>query len=92
MIRIIFIFPLMLGLQSRPYLQATRAVVSPPGEARDEASIYLDLCRASGAPLFGSRIAQRALEFLRWKHSRRKRHCCWYWKTFTGAILPRWIS
>ena len=31
----------MLGLQSRPYLQATRAVVEPDGEQRDEATIYL---------------------------------------------------
>ena len=60
-----FIFPLMLGLQSRPYLQATRAVVPPRGEQRDEASIYLDLARASGAPLFGSWVAQRAMELLR---------------------------
>jgi anaerobic selenocysteine-containing dehydrogenase len=43
-----FIFPLMLGLQRKPYLQATRAVVPPEGEQRDEATIYLDLCRASG--------------------------------------------
>ena len=56
-----FIFPLMLGLQSRPYLQATREVVPPQGEQRDEATIYLDLCRASGVNLFGSAIAQRTL-------------------------------
>ncbi len=59
-----FIFPLMLGLQLRPYLQATDAVLPPPGEARDEASIYLDLCEASRAPLFGSRVAQAALRAL----------------------------
>lgn len=57
-----FVFPLMLGLQSKPYLQATRAVVSPAGEARDEATIYTLLAKHSGAPLFGSRVAQRALE------------------------------
>jgi anaerobic selenocysteine-containing dehydrogenase len=60
-----FIFPLMLGLQRKPYLQATRAMQPPPGEVRDEASIYLDLCRASGVSLFGSGVAQRALEALR---------------------------
>ena len=60
-----FIFPLMLGLQSKPYLQATRAIVSPKGEQRDEATIYLDLCRACDAPIFGSRIAQTALGALR---------------------------
>lgn len=57
-----FLFPLFLGMQSRPYLQATRAVAVPQGEQRDEASIYLDLCRASGAPIFGSRAAQAILE------------------------------
>ena len=57
-----FIFPLMLGLQLRPYLQATRALVAPLDEQRDEASIYLDLCRACRAPLFGSRVVQAALE------------------------------
>jgi formate dehydrogenase len=60
-----FIFPLVLGMQSRPYLQATEAVAEPEGEQRDEASIYLDLARASGAPIFGSRLAQGLLEGLR---------------------------
>jgi anaerobic selenocysteine-containing dehydrogenase len=49
-------------MQSHPYLQATRAVVAPDGEQRDEASIYLDLARACGAPLFGSRVVQWVLE------------------------------
>ena len=66
-----FVFPLMLGLQTRPYLQATRAVVPPEGEQRDEATIYLDLARACGKPLFGSRVAQRALELAKALHSRR---------------------
>jgi anaerobic selenocysteine-containing dehydrogenase len=57
-----FIFPLMLGMQSKPYLQATREVIPPQGEQRDEATIYLDLCKAAGVNLFGSRIAQRLLE------------------------------
>jgi len=57
-----FIFPLTLGMQTRPYLQAIEAVLPAPGQARDEASIYLDLARASSAPLFGSRIVQRLLE------------------------------
>lgn len=60
-----FIFPLMLGLQRKPYLQATRALIPPQGEQRDEASIYLDLAKHSGAPLFGSRVAQAALEATR---------------------------
>ncbi len=66
-----FIFPLMLGLQAKPYLQATERIVAPEGEQRDEASIYLDLCRASGINLFGSAAAQRSLEAARWWHSRR---------------------
>lgn len=66
-----FVFPLMLGLQTKPYLQATRAVVPPEGEQRDEATIYLDLARACGRPLFGSRVAQRALEIAKAVHSRR---------------------
>jgi anaerobic selenocysteine-containing dehydrogenase len=63
-----FIFPLMLGLQSRPYLQATEAVVETKGEERDEGSIYLSLARASGAPLFGSHMLQTALETARGAH------------------------
>lgn len=66
-----FLFPLMLGLQRTPYLQATRAVVPPQGEQRDEASIYLDLARAAGAPIFGSRAAQRTFEVMRWRHARK---------------------
>ncbi|MGB8221813.1 MAG: molybdopterin dinucleotide binding domain-containing protein, partial [Polyangiales bacterium] len=57
-----FIFPLMLGLQSKPYLQATRAVVPPQGEQRDEATIYVDLAKASSVNLWGSALAQRAME------------------------------
>jgi anaerobic selenocysteine-containing dehydrogenase len=57
-----FIFPLMLGLQTKPYLQATDRVVDPQGEQRDEATIYLELCRTSGVGIFGSKLAQAALE------------------------------
>ena len=60
-----FIFPLMLGLQERPYLQATDALLAPPGDVRDEASIYLDLCRESGVSLFGSRVAQGVLQAMK---------------------------
>lgn len=66
-----FIFPLMLGLQSKPYLQATREILPPDGEQRDEATIYLDLCRASGVNLFGSAVAQRVLEAAKRIHSMR---------------------
>ena len=64
-----FIFPLMLGLQTRPYLQATKPVVKPDAEQRDEGSIYLDLARASGFPIFGSKVAQKFFEFLIWMNS-----------------------
>lgn len=67
-----FIFPLVLGMQSRPYLQATRAVAPVVGEQRDEASIYLALARACDAPLFGSRRAQRMLERMAARHARRE--------------------
>lgn len=53
-----FVFPLTLGLQVNPYLQATEPVLPPKGESRDEATIYTDLARAAKAPLFGSRIFQ----------------------------------
>ncbi len=66
-----FVFPLLLGLQARPYLQATDAVVPAPGEARDEATIYLDLAQAANMPLFGSRVVQRLLMWLRNRHSKK---------------------
>ncbi|MFN7955409.1 MAG: molybdopterin-dependent oxidoreductase [bacterium] len=59
-----FLFPLLLGLQRKPYLQATRPVLAAPADVRDEPTIYLDLCGAAGVSLFGSRIAQLALEAL----------------------------
>ena len=67
-----FIFPLMLGLQSRPYLQATDRVVEPEGEQRDEATIYVDLARASGVSLFGSKAVQASLELSRKVSSMRR--------------------
>ncbi len=66
-----FLFPLFLGLQSKPYLQATKAIVKPKGEQRDEATIYLDLARAAGIGLWGSKVAQRILELAKAIHSRR---------------------
>jgi anaerobic selenocysteine-containing dehydrogenase len=66
-----FAFPLLMGMQSRPYLQATRPVHEPDGEQRDEATIYLDLAKACSTPLFGSKIAQRILELGRAAHTLR---------------------
>ena len=67
-----FIFPLMLGLQAKPYLQATRQIVKPEGEQRDEATIYLDLARASGVNMFDSAIAQRFFELAKRIHSSKR--------------------
>jgi len=64
-----FVFPLMLGLQAKPYLQATRAVVPPQGEQRDEATIYVDIAKASGVRLWGSAAAQRFFEAAKALHS-----------------------
>lgn len=58
-----FVFPLTLGLQVRPYLQATEAVLTPAGEARDEATIYTDLAEAADANLFGSSVFQRLMQW-----------------------------
>jgi formate dehydrogenase len=66
-----FVFPLMLGLQTRPYLQATRRVVEPAGEALDEATIYHELARTSGISLFGSSLAQGLVTGLRRLFGRR---------------------
>jgi anaerobic selenocysteine-containing dehydrogenase len=60
-----FFFPLMLGIQDKPYIQATKAVVQPTGEQLDEATIYLELAKASGVSLFDSGLAQRALQLAR---------------------------
>ncbi len=70
---LLFVFPLMLGLQSKPYLQATEEVIPPQGEQRDEATIYLDLAHATGLPLFGSAATQRTLELAKAAHSLRKK-------------------
>lgn len=59
-----FVFPLFLGMQSKPYISATEAVIAPDGAQRDEATIYTDLASASGVGLFGSRIVQIALRTL----------------------------
>ena len=60
-----FIFPLLLGMQRTPYLQATPALVPPPGEALDEATLYLRLARACGVGLWGSAAATGLLDLWR---------------------------
>lgn len=63
-----FIFPLMLGLQTKPYLQATQAILEPEYEQMDEASIYLALAKYAKSPLFGSKLAQWVFGLLSKKH------------------------
>lgn len=60
-----FIFPLFLGMQSKPYMAATEAIVEPDGEQRDEATIYTDLAKACGTSLFGNKPLQWILELMK---------------------------
>jgi anaerobic selenocysteine-containing dehydrogenase len=48
-------------------------LVPAQGEQRDEATIYLDLAKASGINLFGSKLAQRGLELAKAAYSARHR-------------------
>lgn len=59
-----FVFPLFLGMQSKPYLSATDAVLPPAAEQRDEASIYFDLAEACGINLFNEKGLQVSLRLL----------------------------
>jgi len=68
-----FLFPLLLGLQSIPYIAATERLIEPDGEQRDEATIYTDLARACGISLFGSKLGQGLFESLKWLHGLRRR-------------------
>ena len=56
-----FVFPLLLGMQARPYLRATDAVVPPDDEQRDGRR-STSTSRACGVGLFGSVAARRAVE------------------------------
>lgn len=67
-----FVFPLMLGLQTKPYLQATKAVVQPEHEQLDEATIYMNLAKYSGVNLHGSKAAQLFYETISRFNSRGK--------------------
>lgn len=77
-----FVFPLMLGLQTKPYLQATKALIRPDVEQRDEASIYLDLAKAAGKSIFGSTLAQKVFEILKWIRS-------WHLKESYKKSIPQ---
>lgn len=60
-----FVFPLFLGMQSKPYITATEAISPIEGEQRDEASIYMDLAIAADISLFDSRAAHLLLKIMR---------------------------
>ncbi len=53
-----FVFHSLMGMQPVPYAQFTDAVVPVEDEQRDETMILLQLARACGANLFGSRMVQ----------------------------------
>jgi anaerobic selenocysteine-containing dehydrogenase len=52
-----FVFQSLMGVQPIPYAQYTDELVPMEGEQRDETMILLELARACGSTLFGSRIA-----------------------------------
>ncbi len=51
-----FVFQSLMGVQPVPYAQYTDAVVPLQAEQRDETQILLELARACGSSLFGSRL------------------------------------
>ena len=57
-----FVFQSLMGVQPVPYAQYTDALVPLEGEQRDETMILLQLAKASGSRLFGSRVASGALK------------------------------
>jgi anaerobic selenocysteine-containing dehydrogenase len=52
-----FVFQSLMGVQPIPYVQYTDALLPPEAEQRDETMILLQLARACGSRLFGSRVA-----------------------------------
>lgn len=52
-----FVFQSLMGVQPIPYAQYTDALVPLDGEQRDETMILLELARACGSRVFGSRVA-----------------------------------
>jgi anaerobic selenocysteine-containing dehydrogenase len=52
-----FVFQSLMGVQPVPYVQFTDALLPLEGEQRDETMILLQLARACGSTLFGSRVA-----------------------------------
>jgi len=52
-----FVFQSLMGAQAVPYVQFTDALLPLEDEQRDETLILLQLARACGSTLFGSRVA-----------------------------------
>jgi len=52
-----FVFQSLMGVQPIPYVQFTDALLPLEDEQRDETMILLQLARACGSTLFGSRVA-----------------------------------
>ncbi len=57
-----FYFMSGMGLMPERYFHYTDAVLTPPGEARDEGLILRQLCSAAGLPIFGSQLLQWAFD------------------------------
>ncbi|MEM7137666.1 MAG: molybdopterin-dependent oxidoreductase [Myxococcota bacterium] len=57
-----FVFQSLMGVQPVPYAQFTDAVVPLEAEQRDETMILLQIARACGANLFGSRWVQGVID------------------------------
>lgn len=53
-----FYFFTMMGLMPTRSFTYTDAVLSPPGNARDEGLVFRQICRAAGKPIAGSRALQ----------------------------------
>jgi anaerobic selenocysteine-containing dehydrogenase len=67
-----FVFPLMLGLQTKPYIQATKAVLQPEHEQLDEATIYMNLAKHADVNMHGSKAGQLFYETISRFNSRGK--------------------
>jgi anaerobic selenocysteine-containing dehydrogenase len=57
-----FVFQSFMGASPTPFMQYSERVVPPEAEQRDEVDILLQLARACGAPLFGSRPVSTLLQ------------------------------
>ncbi|MBK6740452.1 MAG: molybdopterin-dependent oxidoreductase [Haliea sp.] len=61
-----FTFNTMMGTTPIPYHQYTDAVLPLKGDAREETWMYLELCRAAGFYMGGSKALHGAFAFGRW--------------------------